>query len=927
MKKTILYICLSALLVAGCYKPEFEQIEREIQSLEQAEIASLNTQLANIRTSLGNLPSLSGQLKEYIHSLEEASIELQGEIAAIDARILELKNSVNGTNNDAEKDLLAKLSELRTSLETELSRIQTALSSLEGKYASLEQQTGDLEVFADANYATLDWVSGTFATIVIQDSLIKEVEGIRAMLDGLESVTVEIDDDIIAFIETEVNSAYDGASEEIARMASDIVSAIEIAITNARNFITGAYSGELSAAISQSEADIMSWVVEEKLSGCYTVAQAEAQISVIQDLLGDVSKDNSFQDQIDTISARIAEAREKISATYTQVITEAISQCEGRIDGELLSKIQSLRDNELKAVEDGMSSISEEVSKLRDKLAIQQNSINTLDQQVKAIQKSIQVLSDLKVSLQEYVEAVKASLLDEDTTSRKALLSLLAKVPDGSALQERIDDLEQYIGTIPTGYASVTDWIEKSNSTIDKTFEDYALITYVEGLQSEIGSLLANRTERLDTLDSRLSTLLDDSKTTIQGWISATLDDYMDALTFDGKLSALETSLKSLLSQGDATLNSNISTLRGQINSAISELESAYKAAIATAITQYNGYVSSEVESALGSARVKVTALDTELSATESIITGIRSDIAELNSRISTAKTDVAALLEFISNSGYSNLKTLVEDILDSLSALPTTYANMTDFNAVKDTVDVYVGTAGKISTFATELEGVEDKIALYKQEIGEYDLEGDDVDVLKAELDTILAHVVTLKSDVDSNATNLSSITGRIEELGGKIESLIDVLNKAVEKIKTQMYEYSSIVYIPVNFQSRAPFAKAADGRYRGSLKFDIRPRSIAPILYEHYKEYVKFYFASTPATRALDLKEFELLDFAYETLDGKDEPSGIIAATVSVKSEDASAFEAGASLVMVVTGSETIGDIKYVYDFASEFVPCIIE
>ena len=917
MKKTICYICLSALLVAGCYKPEFEQIEKEIQSVENLEIASLNAQLANIRTSLGNLPSFSEQLKEYINTLEAASLELQKEIAGISTSISELKSSINGTNSDAEKDLLAKLSTLKSSLETELSKTSTALSFLEEKYASLEQQTSDLEAFADANYATLDWANGTFATIVTQNALIADVEDIRTMLEGLESITIEIDDDIIAFIESEVRNAYNGASAEIARMASDITSAIESAITKTRNSITEAYTKELSAAIKQSETDIMAWV-NTRLADYLTVEQAQAQLDVFKALIGDLIEGRSLKDQIDDLAAKINSAQSEISAAYKQAITEAVSECEGKINDELTNKIQGLRDNELKVIENGVSSLSDEISKLWDELALQEIRINTLDQQVDAIKASIKVLTDLKVTLQEYVESVKNSLLEEDKTSKETLLALLAKVPDGSALQAQIDDLKIYVGTIPTGYASVSEWIEKSNSTIDKKFESYALVTTVESLQSEISGTLTKHTESLDAIDKKLSTLLNDSKTTIEGWISDSLDDYMDALTFDGKLSALETTLKSLFAQGDATLNSNISSLRSQIGSAISELETAYKSAISTAITDYNGYVSDGVDSTLKSAKAKFSALDTEISTTESTIAGIKSDIISLNIRISSAKTDVAALLEFIKDNGYENLKALVTDLQSKLAALPATYANMTDFNAVKTTVEGYEDTVKKISTLASDIKGAEDKIALYKQEIGEYDLEGDDVDVLKAELDTLLARVDALKKDVDGYYSDLASIPERISTIQTSIGILIDLINQAVEKIKTQMLEYASIVYIPDNFQGLAPFSKV-NGRYQGSLKFDLRPRAIGTVLLEHYKDYVKFYFVSTP-TRALDMKELEILSFSYN------EAKGIISTTVSVKSEDAASFEAGASLVMVVTGSQTVDDITYVYDFASEFVPCTI-
>lgn len=897
---------MCALLVAGCYKTELNQIDKEITTLTGTEVASLDTQLKNIRESLDNLPFLSIELKDYMVQLIATADDLQKRIDGVSQDIATLKAAVTEKNEGVQKELLSRLETAKSALETQLAATRAVIDALQQKYDSLENRTGELEDYAESQFATLDWVNATFATSARQEELIADVETVRSMLDGLSSITIQLSDGIKSFIDTEVKAAKDSVDAEIAAMVDDVTASIAAAVQQARERITTANNDKLTEAISAVEASAKEWV-SAQLDDYYTIAKAEAQIEAFRILIGVVPEGTSLQDQIDAIALQIADTKEKVTEAYQQAIKDAIEKCEGTLTGDLAEKIQGIRDNELKSLYGDVDYLEGEVSKLLDVLSDKEMRIQTLDGQVAAIRKSLEVLDELETTLKDYIEAVEAELGGTDADNLQyltALISSLSTSHDGKSLKDIIDDLGDYVGTIPTDDETISAWIESSFSTFEKEYGLYATIGYVEDLYKEVSNTVSNHSGRLGDIETSLSTIIEDSKSTIDGWITEALSTYMDASTFDGRLSLLKTKLEELFADGDDTLIDNISTLSGKISSTINdELTEEYKEAIGMAISDYNGFVTDEVKKVFDEADGKINTLDAEVSGVESTVEGIQNDIKDLKDRIISAKNDISTLLEFIKDSGFTSLKDLVEDLKAKVDAIPDTYASLSDFNTVNVTVTGeggYASIVAQLSDFSTNIAKAEGLIDGYTKVIGDYKLSGEGVDNLKSIMDSILNDIKGMKDEVKPGSDD--GLRGTIEAIIDGNEDILSEIDRLEDLMLEEVKDIASIVYIPESFDGMASFSRRSSSC---TLEFEVRPMEIASAVAKNSW----LYYVSSP-TRAIDLRSFSSCSISG------DNKSGVISATGYITSLSAlSALSEGISAVLVV---EDDG-----FDFASEFVP----
>jgi len=918
MKRILYFIFFASLLVSSCYKDEFAQIEKEIETLRNAEIAPLAKQLDNISSSLGTLTSLSSELKEYIGQLEDASSQLQKNIDAVNSSMQSVKDALSNQVDQSQKDVLAQLETVKSALETQLSNINSVLAVLKEKYASLEQQTSSLETTLSEKYASLDWVNGTFATIESQNALISDIESIRSIISGLNSSTLKIEDEIRDFISKEVEKAEKELEAKIAGLVNTVTTGYLAAISDATKNITLAYTEDIAEAISQSESKIMNWV-SPALDDYYTIAQAEAKILAYKTLIGNVPDGKSLQSQIDELYQKIEDAKTSIQSAYNDAISKAISESEGKLNKELSEAIASFRDTELKTVTGRIEALEKEVDKLWDKLGSLEGRINSLSQQIAAIENSIKVLTDTKQTLKEYVEALKKQLQDKDTANYnelKALIDALDEAADGSgnqSVQSQINALKNLIGELPEGQTSVTEWIEKSQKAIEESLKLYATIAYVDGLKKELDALVKNHSDRLDEMTTKLSTLIDDSKTTIVGWISDKLSVYYTAVEVNAKFKTLDTKLKGLFagtgSTGDSYLDSQIKKLESEIDAEMKKLEEGFKSALEDAIKDYNGFVTSTVKSKLDASKTSLLALDGDdgkLKSIEDKIEQIQKDIASLNKTIEEITSDSEKLSDFIEKSGYSSLKDLVDAYTKLINELPTTYASLSKYNEIYGLVYGSDGTGNtsgykyeidKLAQFASDLEAAETSISAYKDLIGEYDLK---TDKLKTIIDGLAGDLEKLKTTVfgGGSVEGLRTQLGKLETASGTIKDKLDELDELLLK---EVNAFSTIVYIPTHNDGMATFSY--DGtKYNGEFEFEVRPRGIASaVANKSTMQYI-----STPS-RALNL-----LDFSSVNIVG-DNSTGVITATVSVT--DGSVLGEGASAALFASSND--------YDFVSDFVP----
>ncbi len=916
MKKRIFYsIFMALLLVTGCYKEEFGQVEKEMKHLRDTQIAPLSDQVSRISESISTLNVLSDELQEYITQIEQAGDVLQGNIGKINESIQALKESLSGKNSAAKGEVLAKLENTKSYLEVQLADMRSTSDVLKTKYDSLEQQIEALESLVANGYATKDWVKGTFATIDQQNAVIADVEAVKALISELSSSTFEIEGNIKDYIKKLRDAALAEVESSISQNVEALIGSYEMAISNTVSDIKDAYTKEIADAIKKSEDKVMEWVNGE-LNDYLTISAADAKAEAYNILIGNVPEGLTLQDQIDMLTGRIETLKSDITDAYKTAIEEAIETSEGKLTDQLTGGIASFRANDLKAVTDDVASLEDDVKTLWEDLGKLENRIKTLEEQAAAIEGSLDVLKGFHNSLEEYIDALKAELLEKDKTEAATLQKLVEALQyavngedNASSLDAMIAELKAYVGTIPEGEASLVAWVESSTSLIDTQLEDYATIEYINGLKEAVNDTITDHSRRLEIVAGRLATAIDDSKSTIEGWISDALDDYMLASVFNGKLKTLDTDLKSLFTQGDSALSGKISDLRTAVGTAISELQVAYKAKIKSSIEEYNGYVTSSVDKKLADVKKLLYGEDgkgginAQFEEFEATIDGMKSDVQTLNTEISSLKAKVGSLKTFITVEGYSSLKGIVNAVDTELGEFSGDYVDLTKFNAADLAVN---GTGGykesidKLVQFKTDLEAAETAIDTYQALLKDFTLT-DDNKTLKKQFDALNKELSDLKTAVFGSGTgnSLRDKLNAIVTKDAELKGLIDTLNSS---LLSRVQSFTSIAFIPETEDGSAKFN--FDGSsFSSTLYFAVRPKALSDAIADAAE--IQWIYTATRALASLNPAPAEITS---------PEP-GILAADVSFGASAMQALSKGISLALFASGDG--------FDFASEFVP----
>lgn len=863
MKKTIYLILTSLLLVTGCYKEEYEQIDIEMKDLVGAKINPLEAQIAKINESLGAMHPLSEELKNYIAALEKSSEGIQEDIDQVNKAIMALKSSLSEKNDASKGEILAELENAKAYLELQLSNVDSTVQALKNKYDSLAKQAEDLETLVADKYAGKEWIDATFVTLDAQKEVIADVAAVQKLISTLNEASLKIESDLKSFIDEKIKETLKGCEAGIAELVADIAKDYTEAISKAVEDLKKAYTPEVSSAISELETSIMIWV-SEALDDYYTVAAAKAQIEAFKVLIGNVPEGSNLQSQIDALAIELDGIEAEIGDVYMEVISSAITECEGKLKEALSEKILDIRNGELKNITEKVSSLENDVDKLWESLNALESRINTLDEQVLAIKNTLKILSDLNISLKEYILGVEEDIKGQNATEAATLKELLESLktavngPDNdTSLQNLISKLKSYVGTIPADETDVVSWVKNSIATMDKAFETYATLDYVNGLKNEIDLIVKDHSSRLKNISDRLGTAIADSRTTVDSWISEKLGSYCKKADALGKLESFETTLKDLIANGDKALEDQITTLSAEVKSTISDLQSALNTAISTAITELNGFVSSSVTEALEDALLTLQDLDVQTTAIEMTINDINSGIQILNMKIARLQEEVLNLKQFVDVVGYKSLKEIVETIETEIEALRGKYASLERFNEINDLVtgqNGYAAEIEKLKKMVDDIKTAEDTIENFNELAKDFDL---DKDNLKVIVDEITADLEKLKTTVFGDGTKpglrkqLDDINTAIEKINERIEKLNNDILKKVKEFTSIVYDFQS----SSNEDGKVRLEYDGTSSYTGKLYYDVRPKAIASTV----ASVATIQYISTPVRSSLNLTKAE--------------------------------------------------------------------
>lgn len=384
------------------------------------------------------------------------------------------------------------------------------------------------------------------------------------------------------------------------------------------------------------------------------------------------------------------------------------------------------------------------IADLKDRLdKIEGTTLTTIDQQITAINGSIDDLKGVDVALQSLIDNLEDNAADlqqqlddnaaADAATKKALedeiaaiKALIATLQDkNTELDQKIADLQAYVDN---EISTTKDW---ANAT-------FATLTQYDAVQTEISAIKAlieqNKTDITAAYTDAIKTAITASETSMKEWVNGVLaDGYYTKAEIDGKITALQTQV----TEGDAALQKEIDDLAAALAQAESDLTAAYKKAIEDAITDNNGKISAEIAAAVKTAQDNLQAQ----------IDAINSEIEKIKARLDIIEADINSINQQIAaiNGSINDLKGVDAELKGYIESLQTTAADL----------------QSQIDATNTEIENV-------KKEMG------DEIDAVEQSLLNKLDNLkATLEGELATIKANIETLKAKNTELEGRIAAL----------------------------------------------------------------------------------------------------------------------------------------------------------
>lgn len=854
MKKYLHIFAVVTLLFTGCYDELSEQTQSHIDALKQEDIASIQQQVQNITASIGTIESLSTELVKYIDILQQASDGLETDYDALAKALEAVKAGLQSEIDDASAEMLTAYETAKTELETKIKEINAVIAVLQAKQADLDSRADALRKSLDEDYATTDWVKATFATLESQQKVANEVAEIKAHVDELTKSLDATEKQITELLDETMGQLDASMKKSLKDMVESLTKDYEEAIANAKKTLQDGFDEALNTAISDLENSLKDWVSKkldgdaadrENYPGYLKTADALGYIAAFNTLVGveGKPKDQSIQDEIDALQTALQKAQEDLTTAYKEAIEAAINKSSeemGKKIADEIGKVQADIDKLVGRVE----TLEGEVVKLRTKVTELQGRINTVDEQIAAINTSLHVLDSLKMNLQQYIESVESALLKNDDVKydeSKALIDALQKAAD--SIQSKIDSLSDYVGTLPEGVKDdVITWAQKTLDTVDKQFDLYMNTTDIETYKAGIDQIIAANKITIAADSTALSTLIDDAKDTIDGWINDELKSYHTAAVVGTKIDSLRTALKGLFDADTTKLHKSLDSLNRAYEKAVSDFESEYKNAISDAITKNQGKVDSTFNVALASAMEAINGLKTRESEIDADVEQLKSDIEKIRLDIIDIRAGIGDLETFIKDSGFESLQAFVDTVNARLKDYPEKFATDTQVYDLKKIVrgDDTTGTTSGLKFWVDQMNGLTERLGSAETDAASlaafFDGFGS-TDTLDGQINALRALLKELKEEVDGDGTdNKPGLQSMIDSImtalygSGKDkdnpsgDSILGRLKTLTDNTLATMFH--SISYVPTSSDASV---KAGNGV---SLEFIVDPAPLVEFL-----------------------------------------------------------------------------------------------
>ena len=383
------------------------------------------------------------------------------------------------------------------------------------------------------------------------------------------------------------------------------------------------------------------------------------------------------------------------------------------------------------------------ISDIEDRLdKIEGTSLTTIDQQIAAINGSIDDLKDVDAELKGYIESLQTTAADLQSKIDATNAALAALESD---LEGQITASEQKVlGELNT----VKTALEGQLATINNT----------------IAALQAKDAE-LDQKIADLQTYVDSEITATEDWATATfstLEQYEATQTAISEINALIKSTQESITALEEKLSKKIADdiaaavagVNADMAAKVTEITDGYTAAIATAKEDITAAYTNAIKTA-------ITASETSM---KEWVNGVLADgyytKAELDGKITALQTQVTE--------GDAALQKEIDDLAAALAQADS------DLTAAykKAIEDAITDNNGKISAeIAAAVKTAQDNLQAQ-------------IDAINSEIEKIKARLDVIEADINSIKQQIEDLKGVDAELKGYIESLQNTANDLQSKI-----------------------------------------------------------------------------------------------------------------------------------------------
>ena len=426
----------------------YDEIVSRLDKIENPRIASEEEQIEAVRTALPELESVPAKVEAFSKALEGIGNELQAAIDAAAEKTAALEEEFDRAAKDAESseaatreelvrqveivraDVFAQLDAAKAVVESELAlvkRVRTGSEALTLKFR------GDLADTKSYAYSALpdNWEKTTLATLSYVKSLAADLAALSAMGEGLATSLSDAASDIGTGAASDIASAilpisYRFSTNTAVDLAGDYASSISTALTNVQKV----WDGELQQKLSVCRSLVPGWinsalgafdsiVKADSLLSCSTYSLTEALnsqktylealknapdeliASPEEALAHNAEGIEALTTETEKLHGDLADALSDLFSAYSDALSGAISQNDGRIEGEFATDV--LKANAAAAadvdaasksgknLEAGVERLRAEVGHVKQSLA--RTDFNVLDNKIEAIALKLQSIT------------------------------------------------------------------------------------------------------------------------------------------------------------------------------------------------------------------------------------------------------------------------------------------------------------------------------------------------------------------------------------------------------------------------------------------------------------------------------------------------------------------------------------------------------